>query len=177
MLAAGDYRARAVKVQLGKAKSGNEQIGVEFELLDFNGQRIGWYGSFSEAAFDITMKGLTAAGFRGADLSDAAWIEKAPEVILVVAHEEWEGKTRAKVKFVNSLGGVNMKEAITGSDAKSFASRMKARVLAFQTSAGAPKPAKPGTNGTKTKPDDGPPIEHLDKRAAEEIGVDDDPPV
>lgn len=141
MLEAGDYRARAVKAQLGKAKSGNPQIGVEFELLDFTGQRIGWYGSFSDAAFDITMRGLTAAGFHGADVSDVSWVEGAPEVVLVVAHEEWEGKTRAKVKFINSPGGVNMKDALVGNEAKSFADRMKGRVLAYQSSAGAPKPA------------------------------------
>lgn len=148
MLAPGEYRARAVKAQLGKAKSGNEQIGVEFDLLDFNGQRIGWYGSFSDAAFDITMRGLTAAGFRGSDVSDTAWLEKAPEVILVVEHETWEEKVRAKVKFINSLGGVNMKNALVGSDAKTFAQRMKGRVLAFQSSAGAPKtPRTAPTNG------------------------------
>jgi hypothetical protein len=148
----GDYRARAVKVQLGKAKSGNEQIGVEFELLDFNGKRMGWYGSFSEAAFEITMKGLATAGFHGADVSDTTWVEHAPEVILVIVNEEWEGKVRAKVKFINSLGGVNMKDAITGSDAKTFAARMKGRVLAYQSSAGAPKTQKPNGGQRSSAP-------------------------
>lgn len=148
MLEAGEYRAKAVKAQLGKSTKGNEQIGVEFELLDFSPQHIGWYGSFTEAAFEITMKGLTAAGFKGSDLSDTSWLEGAPEVILVVAHEEWEGKVRAKVKFINGLGGVNMKDALDGNAAKSFAERMKGKVLAFQSSAGAPRQPKPAPNGS-----------------------------
>lgn len=171
MLQEGEYRARAVKAQLGKSGAGNPQIGVEFELLDFSPQKIGWYGSFTDAAFDITMKGLSTAGFKGSDLSDVSWAgESAPEVVLVVVHETYQEKTRAKVKFINSVGGVNMKDALVGSDAKTFAQRMKGKVLAFQSSAGAPKPqgqaqGRPSNGARRATPASETPLDVLEEQA------------
>jgi hypothetical protein len=146
MLEAGEYRARAVKAALGLAKSGSEQVGVQFELLDVSGQSITWYGSFAnDQAFEITMKGMRAAGFRGDDLADLSSLEdgNTPEVTLVVVHETYQGKTQVKVKFINAGGGLAMKTQLEGDQAKAFAARMKGRVLAFNQGAG-PAPSAGG---------------------------------
>ena len=175
MLEAGDYRARAAKAALGLSSNGNEQVGVEFELLDLPGQKITWYGSFaSDEAFDITVRGLRAAGFRGNDLADLSSLNdgSAPEVILVVVHETYQGKTRAKVKFINSTGGLAMKNQLTPEQAEAFAKRMKGKFLAFDQRVGTPR----SRNGPASR-DEGPPIEHLNQRAEEELGrVDDEIP-
>lgn len=145
MLDKGDYRGRAIKGALGTSKNGNEQVGVEFELLDHPGQSITWYGTFTEAAFEIAMRGLRAAGKHDDDLSDFSWISSAPEVVLVVDHETYNGKERAKVKFINSQGGLAMTNAMDATAAKSFADRMRAKVLLFNQ--GQPPPKQPKRQG------------------------------
>ena len=62
LLAAGDYRAKALEAQLTYTSKGTEQIAVRFSLLDFPAQTITWFGYLSEAAFEIAMRGLRAAG-------------------------------------------------------------------------------------------------------------------
>ena len=139
ILQPGEYRARAVKGALGVSQNGNEQVGVEFELIEVPGQHITWYGTFTDAAFDIAMRGLRSAGMTGDDLSDFSWVEKAPEVMLVVDHETYQGKTKVKVKFINSLGGLAMKKPLEGVEARSFAERMRAKVLLFNQGQPPPK--------------------------------------
>jgi hypothetical protein len=148
MLQAGKYRARAVGAALGKTGTGKEQIAVEFDLLDHQGDSITWYGLFhNEEAFEITMKGLRTAGFQGDDISDFGWIQACPEVVLVVVNEEYQGQTKAKVRFINSAGGVAMKEALDEGSAAAFAKSMKGRIAAFNRASGPKKAAPKASNG------------------------------
>jgi hypothetical protein len=73
-----------------------------------------------------------------------------------------------------------MKEVLTQDQAKAFAARMQRRIA---TLSGAPRrePAKPAARPAapaRTAPpaDDGPPIEHLDERARDELGGKADAP-
>lgn len=159
MLEAGEYRARAAEARLGFTGTGKEQVAVRFELLDFPGQSITSYHFFSsDKAIEISMKGLRAAGFRGSDLSDLSSLSgETPEVILVVEHETYNGKTSAKVKFINAAGGLAMKDALDPAAAKSFAQRMKAKILAFDSSTSAPKPQKMTGSDGPPHPDEPPP--------------------
>jgi hypothetical protein len=148
IIEAGDYRAKAVEGKLTETKGHKAQAAVRFALLDFPGKTITWFGFLeaSDKAFEIAMEGLRTAGWKGDDLSDMTMLVEAtaPEVVLVVGHEEYEGKTSAKVKFINSAGGVAMKGALQPDQAKSFAERMKGRVLAHnQVTAGAAKAPAP----------------------------------
>lgn len=145
MIEQGRHRARAVNAELGTTKNGNEQIGIEFELLDLPGQRIGYYGTFTERAMPITMKAMRTAGFRGNDILDLSSLQgNTPEVILVVEHEEYDGQWRAKVKWVNSLGGVSMRNALDPNAAKKFAARMRGEFMAHDMSedGNAPPPSQ-----------------------------------
>lgn len=140
IIEAGTYRARAVEGALGETSTGKEQVAVVFELLDVQ-QRITWYGYFSDKTLESTFKALRTAGWRGQDLSDLSDLsrEDAPEVNLVVEHEaDQKGTVRARVRWVNSTGGVGLKAALAPDKAKAFAARMKGALAAFDKGTGAP---------------------------------------
>jgi hypothetical protein len=145
LLNEGDYRAKAIEAQLGTTSTGKEQIAVRFALLDFPNQTITWYGFFTDAAFEITMRGLRAAGFKGNDFDNLSSLseEASPEVVIVVVHETYKDKVSAKVKFINGQGGLALQGALQPDQAKAFAAKMKGRVLAYDQSSGLPA-AKPG---------------------------------
>lgn len=148
IIEAGDYRAKAIEGKLTETKGGKAQAAVRFALLDFPGRTLTWYGFLeaSEKAFEIAMRGLRTAGWTGNDVADMSMLVEAtaPEVILVVQHEEYQGKTSAKVAFINSMGGMAMQGVLQPDQARSFSDRVKGKVLAFNQSAGVPaKPAAP----------------------------------
>src|ERR1700737_157979 len=111
MLPKGRYRAKAVDAQLGfSPNKGTEQVVVEFEILDEEhaGERITWIGYFAENTSERTIESLRICGWKTDDVSDLRGIGDN-EVQLVVEHEPYQGKTFARVQFVNRIGGINMK--------------------------------------------------------------------
>ncbi len=174
IIEAGDYRAKAIEAQLGVSSKGTEQIAVRFALLDFPNQTITWYGYFSEKAFEITMRGLRAAGFRGDDFADLTSLheEVSPEVVLVVEHEVYNGKTSAKVKFINSAGGLAIQGALQPDQAKAFAAKMKGRVLAYNQAAGlSTKPSARPAPRAAPVPADTTPIDLLEQQAGQQDDI------
>lgn len=151
----GTYKAKPLGAVLGETGTGKEQVGIEFEVVlgeDETGiqtGRITYYGTFTDKAMEITLKALRTSGWRGDDLADLSSVggEGAPEVSLVIENEEYKGKWSSKVKWVNSPGGLAMKNPITGDKAKAFAARMRGQVLAHNKTAGAAKPASPSRGG------------------------------
>jgi hypothetical protein len=135
-------RARAINAAVGKASTGTHQIAIEFEFLD-EGGGITYYGPLTDAAFEYTMKAIRTAGFEGDDLSDLSSLtNEPPEVVLVIGPEEYQGKITRKVKFINSSGGLALKDALQGDDLTAFARKMKGKIVAFDRSAGTPRPAQ-----------------------------------
>lgn len=140
MLAAGTYRARPVRAALGVTGTGKEQIGVLFDLVDPPGERITWYGYFTEGTFDRTIESLRAIGWSGTDLAEFQG-DIVPqgfdrEVELVVKQEEYNGKVSAKVAFINSGGGLAMKDVLAPDAARVFAAQMKGRIAALDHAQG-----------------------------------------
>lgn len=135
----GIYQARATRAALGETKEGNERVAVEFELLTegFAGQRITWYGYFTDKAFPITIKALRACGWYGDDLSDLSGIE-INEVELDIQNEAYEGKVSARVKWVNApgSGGMAFGSPLPTDRAKALAARMRGQLLALEKSEG-----------------------------------------
>jgi hypothetical protein len=187
ILEPGDYRAKAVEAALGRSSKGTEQVAVRFSLLDFPQQTITWYGYFSEKAFEISMRGLRAAGFTGDNLADLSSLreEVSPEVVLVIDHDEYNGKVRPRVQFINGAGGMAVKDALDEAEAKTFAARMKGKVVAFDKAVGAPKavvaaqaPAKangrtaPAPRRAGPAQSDGVPQDVIDAQAAENVSDD-----
>ena len=150
---AGTYKARAgapETAQFGYTKNDNEQIAVVFTIVEgpHEGHRITWFGNFSsEKSTEIAVKALRACGWAGNDMSDLTGIDSL-DVEIVVELEEYDGKTRTKVKWVNALGGGAVKLEKTMSDAqrRAFAARMRgvAAGVAPIGGARAPAPRSPG---------------------------------
>jgi len=144
----GRYKAKAQEWGLGQSSKGTEQVGVLFELTegDAKGIRITWYGSFSEAAAAFTLKGLRACGWEGTDVLELetahAGLDKN-EVSLVIEQEEYQGKTSAKVQWVNPIGGVGLKTPLDPAQKQSFAARMKQFILAEEAGTAKPAATKP----------------------------------
>ena len=146
MIPAGKYIGTPVSAALGTTSTGKEQIAVQFEFIDPVGERLTWYGYFTDAAFDRTIESLRAIGWTGSSLDEFAG-EKLPagvnhQVELVVQHEEYEGKVQVRIAFVNSIGaGLALKSAMTSDQARAFAAKMKGRIAAL--SGGVPPAARP----------------------------------
>lgn len=136
MLDAGYHRARAVEWALGKTEKGNRHVAVRFETFNDQGQpgeQITWYGYFTEKTEERTLESLQHCGWEGDDITDLSGVERN-EVQLVVEHDEYEGKVRAKVAWVNKPGGggISIKAPLDEMEKAQFAREMKAKVLAMR---------------------------------------------
>lgn len=183
LIAEGNYRGKPVRGALGLTSTGKEQIAVQFDFVEPAGTRLTWYGYFTDAAMDRTIESLRHCGWRGDDLSvfDGQSLPAGfdQEVELVVKHEEYQGKTSARIAFINGGGGLAMKEALTQDQASAFAKRMKSRIGAFDRAAGRapapsatqqqlPRPLPRPAPRAVPPPADQPPQELLDQQAAEQ---------
>lgn len=145
MIAPGKYLGTPVSAALGFTSSGKEQIAVQFEFLEPAGEKLTWYGFFTDATFDRTIESLRACGWTGSSLDEFS-AEALPagvnrQVELVVTHEEYNGKTSARIAFVNNVGGgMALKSAMSSDQARAFAAKMKGRIAAL--SGGVPPAAK-----------------------------------
>lgn len=133
MIPEGTYKMRPKAAGLLENHSGNEQAGIEFEFVENDYPPMAWYGSFaSDAAVEYTVKVLRVCGWEGLDLSDLTSIERnKPEVQCVVEHETYEGKTRAKIKYVNKIGTRVSEAGLDPARAKAFAANMRSRIAAL----------------------------------------------
>jgi hypothetical protein len=153
----GTYAARALRAALGMTSTGKEQVAVEWGLLDGSGRKITSYHYFSsDKAIEISMDGLRTAGFQGNDLSDLSTLCHSegcptPECEIVIVHEEYNGKTSAKVRFINSAGGLALSAPLDDAKAKAFAARMRGAIAAYEQSAGSNPPRRAAT---KPRPQD-----------------------
>jgi len=152
MIPEGHHRARAVDGALGYTQAGNEQLAVSFQLLDgeLQGQRITWYGYFTEKTTERTFESLEHCGWQGDDLSDLTGIDRN-EVVLVIEHETGDdGVERARVRWVNAAAGIAMKDRMEPGDAKAFAQRMRGQLVARRAAKGqapaATRQAQPRAN-------------------------------
>lgn len=143
MITPGTWKARAVEGTLKKPKEGAlPYVGVGFTILEGpnEGQSITWYGYLTEKTLQRTMEALGYCGWQGDMLDDLTGITDN-DVYLVVEHEpDQNGELRAKVRWVNSGGGVAVKNRLNAAEASDFAQRMRGQVMAARQRAGAPAP-------------------------------------
>lgn len=137
----GYYNAMAAPVetdegrlwaQFGEAKSGTKQVLVHFEILDgtYAGSKLPWFGYFTKDTIARTLESLRIAGFKGDDLETFPWQQPDQKVSITVEHNTYEGKTHARVAWVNKPGGGGVKLANPlGKDGlRQFAAQMKSYV-------------------------------------------------
>ena len=150
LIEAGRHRARCVEFEWPEPKPGKAQgIALGFLMSDGDvdqGRMITSWHYFTDASLQYTVQALRACGWKGEDPSEITVADLGSEVELGVVHEEWEGKVRAKVKFVNPLGGgmVKAEKRLEGNDLKKFGASMKAKIRAIGGGSPRPKPAAGG---------------------------------
>lgn len=89
---------------------------------------------FSEKALPFAIKELRALGWTGDDIAEleilAANGELANEVEIVVEHEEYKGKVRDKVKWINSPGegSGGVEKPLSDDRRKSLSDRVRAHL-------------------------------------------------
>lgn len=158
MIDLGVHRVRATACALGETQTGKEQIGVELEFFECEGERLTWYGFFTDASLEITLRALRALGWQGDDITELDGVEDATSLLpseaeAVVQEETYEGKTRLRVAFVNAAGGgVRLKQRLDPGKKAKLAERMKARILRLQNEGKAPAPAKATAPTTQAPP-------------------------
>jgi len=139
-------KARAVEAALGMTSKGGEQIAISFQLLEGpnEGSRVTWYGFFTEKTLARTFETLEHCGWEGDDLSNLDGIERN-DVYLVIEHEQdQDGQPRARVRWVNAVGGIAMQHRMAPAQATSFAQRMRGQVLAHRQAKGQPPAPRTG---------------------------------
>jgi hypothetical protein len=144
MVKPGHYQAIAREWTFGKTSKGTEQIAILFEIAegDEKGQRITWYGFFTEATYERTLDSLENAGWDGQSLKRLDGLGSRPCVIVVENETGQDGKTYPRVRWVNSLGGgLNVKEKMETHEVNSLEERMKGAMLERKQRKGASAPS------------------------------------
>ena len=109
------------------------------------------------------IKDLLTLGWQGEDMGNINDAELTNEVELVIEHEEFEGKLRAKVKWINAIGGgmIKSETPMTEAQRADFGRQMKAKVREMRggkkPTGGAKKdehPNAPGNTGQQVPPPD-----------------------
>lgn len=132
----GRYRGRAAEWAWGVSSKNNEQLAVAFDFLDHPGQRETKYFSFTDAAFDYSVKALRACGWQGEELDNLDGLD-ANEVQLVVDWEDdGKGGKELRIQFVNQAGGIALKTIMEPAAVATFAQRMRGRVQQADREAG-----------------------------------------
>jgi hypothetical protein len=143
-LQAGTYRARAVEAELGLAGNGTERVAVLFEVTEegpYQGERITWYGYFTDGAFARTVESLRHAGWQGDDLADLSTVGSR-DCAIVVDWETYDGREYLRVKWVNAGGGgLALKTRMDDAAKRAFAARMRGQVVAAGGGARSAAPA------------------------------------
>lgn len=150
----GNYPAKIVDFGLMKSSAGLPMAAVMFEykMADGGGtQRITWFGSFKDGARPYTVDTLVRMGFAGKNGAELAKgngsgvLDQTKELEIVVGNEEYQGKTRARVKFVNIPGGGAFKEKMADGEAAVLMGglNLEADFMEARSHVSAPKPAAP----------------------------------
>ncbi len=145
----GNHLAKCKEWALTETKAGDPQVFLKFEDVDGR-EPPPYFGGFGERSLPHTLKALRACGWTGTDITEIEHAQcglDSNQVSLKVEHEEYEGKTRAKTRFVNVPGAAL--KALDPAKKASFAQSLKANILALEMNQ--PKP---------TKPQSGPPPGH-----------------
>jgi hypothetical protein len=135
MVKEGTYRATIISHAISETKAGDPQAAVTFSFdADGRSSTMTWFGSFKEGkAREITVKALLVCGLKGNN--PAGDLEIGKEVSIVVEHETGEdGKVRAKVRWVNPLGGI--KNVMPAEMAKAKLSDLQGAVMAARETLG-----------------------------------------
>jgi hypothetical protein len=133
MIEPGKYMATLESHSITENKKGDPQVAAVFSFRNAAGpQKITWFGGFSEAGRQYTIKNLITLGLKGNN--PAGNLEIGKQVEIVIDNETFEGKTRAKVKFINGPGAA--RNVIPQDLAKAKLSALEGAVMAARMASG-----------------------------------------
>lgn len=126
--------------QFGTSKNGKDECVIAFTILDGpnTGERISAYLYFStDAGMARSIESMRYCGctFPGEDITNLEGLGSR-DVQLVIEQEDWDGKTRAKVKYINS-GTPIVANPMGAGERQSFKDRMRGQLLSLKANAGA----------------------------------------
>lgn len=152
MLREGTYGARVSAFEgLTYSANGTPQVAIQFTTDEGT---ISTWLYLSDKAAKYTVEKLRLMGWRGNDVSEIVLDDLTADVEIVVAHEEYDGEAKAKVKWINAPGGGSgIKPGAPMGDAekKAFAAKLKGMCMATKPGNGsAPAPKKPAGDGGNT---------------------------
>lgn len=132
-IAEGKHLAVCQAIELGFTSTGKEQAKVKLMISDRedpdHAKWINAFLYFTPNATARALESLRAMGWTGTDITEiehlAAIGELSKEVEIVVAHEEWKGKTSAKVKYINDPNKPREAKTMSDDAKKAFAARIK----------------------------------------------------
>lgn len=165
---AGTHKGRAVEWDFD-ASNGKESIAIRFEFIagPHVGKSIqGWF-YFLDSTVERTLQTMRHCGWTGETLGDLTGMGDA-EVELVIEDEEYNGKVRSKVKWVNRPSRLIVKNAMSHEAMQAFSQRMARLTSDSKRNYGSPpaKAAAPASNGAPKSTylaDPGPVYEHSDE--------------
>jgi hypothetical protein len=150
---AGRYPAHATKAEFRTSQNtGTEWVAVTFVIDEgeHQGAEVEWWGFLSEKAVGRTMENLLTMGFTGDDVLD--FIERCPEsapapVVIKVKVEEYNGKTTARVDFIDKPGGSSI--GVPADERDAIRARTKAAMAEARARLGLPPaPSRPIGGGS-----------------------------
>lgn len=167
MIEARKHIARGVDVELGVSENGKEQVAIRFriEAGSDQGDEIAWFGFFTDKTAERTLESLRYCGWDTHDLGDlSAEVIGRNLVQIVVEHETYQNKTRAKVSWVNRLGGPLVKHGMDKAKRAEFAARMRGLAMKIDPKLAQPTEVEPHRGATGRS----------NARAQEDPGFEDD---
>lgn len=112
---------------------------VCFEVLNgpHAGQKITAFLYFSDGAVDRSLESLRACGFTGDDIDKFSDQTPDIECQIVVEHETYDGKTRAKVKWINSASrGFTFEKPLDAPSLRKYSAQLKSKLKGIPVVAG-----------------------------------------
>lgn len=149
---------RTVYAQIGSSKEKQTpQVVINFQILDgeYTGVTLAWIGFFSAtvgksgvSVAQRTIESLRVCGFKGDDLDALEDQTLDQEVQITVEMDEYQGKRRPKVLWVNRPGGGGLVIPAMESQARRRLSAEMKNLLKATPNIDAPKAAPvPASNG------------------------------
>lgn len=133
MIPEGTYRAKGCKpLLLTETKGHDDRFVVTLRITQGpqEGQQIDWRGMLKGGAAPITTAALALFGYDG-EADDSV---TRNEVEIVVEHEEFDGKTRPQVKYVNDPNRAGNYPELTPAEKTAAKARLKSAMLALSAS-------------------------------------------
>jgi hypothetical protein len=124
----GTYKARAQSWDFGETGTGKAQVIVRLAFFDDEGERIGylnWYGMLEGSRPDIALEALRRMGFRGDDPFE---IDALPNEVEAVVEHDGQG---LKVKYINSGGGIEVKNRLSEAKKAQLRQRLRGSLAAL----------------------------------------------